>query len=117
VTLVANTRVRVAVDGGAGQDEHGDPIAGGVDPESTTYAAGLTEKSRVVFDETTGDPRTIRWAILRLSPRAPRLKINSLVDDVMTGKSWVVEERIGPARTVFGSREVTFNLKLTDTSE
>lgn len=115
--IAANTRVRVNVEGGGGEDEWGDPISAGVDPESEAYAAALTEKSRVVYDETTNDARTIRYAVLRLSPTAPLLKVNSLVDDVMTGKSWVVEERIGPARSVFGSREVTFNLKSTDTTE
>lgn len=117
MTLVANTRVRVGVEGGGGEDEHGDPVSGTVDPASTPYAAALTEKSRLVFDETTGDARTIRYGVLRLSPTAPMLKVNSLVEDVMTGKTWIVEERIGPSRTIFGSREVTFNLKLTDTSE
>lgn len=117
MTLIANTRVRVGVEGGAGEDEHGDPVSGSVDPTSEAYAAALTEKSRIVFDETSGEARTIRYGVLRLSPTAPRLKVNSLVDDVMTGKAWIVEERIGPARSIFGSREVTFNLKSMDTTE
>lgn len=115
--IAANTRVRVAVDGAGEEDDHGDPTSGGVDPTSPDFEAALTEKARVVYDETTGDARTIRYAILRISPRAPALKVNSLVDDVGTGKSWIVEERVGPARSIFGSREVTFNLKSTDTSE
>lgn len=116
--MFATTRVRLGpgTDQETPTDEYGDPIAGAPNPLQKPVPAALTEKSRVVMDETTGSPRTIHYAILRLSPNAGECDVNTLVEDVRTGKVWIVEEKVGPARTIAGADTLTFNLKLNDTA-
>lgn len=112
--ILANTRILIG-SGNRGTDENGDPIGGAVDGTVPAVPASLIESTRVVLDDTTQDPRTIVWATLRASPRvASMLRVDSIVLDTYTGKTWVVEEVRNRARTMYGTRSVTFNLKTTD---
>lgn len=111
--ITANTKVQVGT-GERGENEFGDPTGGAIDATSPAYPASLIERSRTVMDDADPTPRTVVWAVLRVSPRiAPSLVLNSIVHDVNTGKTWTVEEVVNRGRTTYGTSDVTFNLKTT----
>lgn len=111
--ILANTRVRIG-QGSGGKNEWDDPVGGTVDPSVEAVPASLIEHSRVVLDDTTGDARTLVWAVLRASPTiAKDIGLNTLVEDTSTGTVWVVEEVRHRSRTMYGTSDVSFNLKVS----
>lgn len=114
MTFVANTRVQVVRPDQAAEDEYGDPIATPAPAaDSPLYKASITEKTRLVFDETSGMMRTIRYAVGRVTRGHPTLATNDVLTDQRTGRTWVVDELIDIPRTTGGTSDVRVVLKGT----
>lgn len=89
----------------ANPEPGGDPI-----PLSGIPAA-ITEKSRKVFDQASGELRTIRYTVGRVRADLDVKRFDRLLDE-RTGTVYVVDERNAPSRGLAGHLDATLDLRL-----
>lgn len=110
MTFQATTRIKLGQ--GPGVDDYGDPTEGGAPAEDARdYRASIIEKTKAVLDPTSGEMRTVRYAIGRVDPGCP-------VDDqsviyTREGVIYVVDEVTRNPRTISGAADVRLDLRIT----
>jgi hypothetical protein len=109
---LATTRGAV-LRGGTAVDALGDDVADdAVVPGMTDFPLGLTERSRTVFDQSTGTPRTIRVVTGRV-PAHFQLEDGDVIRDNRTGKLYAIDEKTDTPRGIAGAASLTLTLRLT----
>lgn len=113
-SFIANTKVRIAT--GVTKDDHDDPIEAPFpevdeDHPAVWFPASIIEKTKQVFDPTTGTRRTVRYAVGRVKPTVPLHDGDRLL--TVRGKTYVVDEMTGGDKTVAGFTDVTLDLRIT----
>jgi len=93
MTFMATCRAAVygaTIDNGLGDaiDDNDTPVEGLED-----VRASLIEKSRKLFDATTGASRTVRWCVARFDAHlAPLFAEGYRIKDLRSGKIYVIDE-------------------------
>lgn len=111
MTFQATTRVRLGEK--AGETDLGDPVAGGPPADDAkSYRAGITEKSKTVFDPTSGEQRTVRYAVGVVDPGCPVTDQSVLY--TADGRVYIVDEVTRNPRSIVGRADVRLDLRITD---
>lgn len=110
MSFQATTRIRLTEKGAV--DEYGEET-GDVepDPASKDYRASIIEKTRVVLDPTSGERRTVRYAVGRVDPSCPVTDQSTI--HTREGKVYVVDEVTPTPRSISGSSDVLLTLRVT----
>lgn len=88
-------------------DTDGEPVVGLED-----FAASITEKSRSVFDPSTGEWRTVRYYKGRV-PANLKLEPGDRLRDNRTGRIYTIEEDEGVPRSISGRSSLSLDLRFT----
>lgn len=110
MTFQATTRVRLGVK--AGDDAYGEPT-GDTAPadDAPSYRAAITEKTRTVIDPTSGEARTVRYAVGRVDPGCPADDQSTL--HTTEGRVYIVDEVTREPRSMVGRSDVLLSLRIT----
>lgn len=76
-------------------------------------AATLIERTRVVFDPSTGEPRTIRTVVIR-HPALIKPLATDRVLDLRTGRRYAITGAAVESRSIAGGRTVRYEAKRVD---
>lgn len=110
MSFQATTRVRLGTKSGV--DDYGEETgATAPEPDAKTYRAGITEKSRTVIDPTSGEARTVRYAVGRVDPVCPVTDQSTL--HTTDGRVYIVDEVTREPRSISGRSGVLLNLRIT----
>jgi hypothetical protein len=111
VSFIATTRAKIAT--GESEDDYGNPVVAPLDPAAKAHPMSIIEKTKTIMDPTTGERRTVRYAIGRIKAGVP-ISDGDRIHDMRTGRVYVVDEMTDNPRTIAGFSDVRLDLRIID---